>query len=86
MSSPSDPVSSVLIAGASESLSGLATADGIDLVRGSASQQADQTWTVVAYATQAAITSLQNSGIDVTVLADPATLQARWDTVQGQVE
>jgi hypothetical protein len=55
-------------------------------VRGSASEQADQTWTVVAYATQAAITSLQNSGIDVTVLADPATLQARWDTVQGQVE
>jgi hypothetical protein len=80
-----EPVSSVLISGPIESLSGLATAPGIDLVRGSTTDE-DRIRTVVAYATEAAIAGLQSSGIEVTVLADPATLQARWDIVQGRVE
>jgi hypothetical protein len=80
-----DPVSSVLISGPIESVSRLATAPGIDLVRGSATDE-DQIRTVVGYATEAAIAGLQSSGIEVTVLADPATLQTRWDTVQGRVE
>jgi hypothetical protein len=95
MSSPSDPtddddpVSSVLITGPAESLSGLATAPGIDLVRGSTTDLDDQTRTVVAYATDAAISGLQqleNSGITFTLLADQAALLERWNTVQQQVE
>ncbi|MGO9033200.1 hypothetical protein [Mycobacterium sp.] len=88
MSSPAGPVSGVLITGSADSLSPLATADGINLVRGSAIEQDDDTWTVIAYATQKAISDLQNSGIDVTVtiLADHDILQERWDAPQEQNE
>ncbi|HTX95988.1 MAG TPA: hypothetical protein VME67_14680 [Mycobacterium sp.] len=80
-----EPVSSVQISGPIELVSGLATAPGIDLVRGSTTDE-DQIRTVVAYATEAAIAGLQSSGIEVTRMADFETLQARWAAVQGQVE
>lgn len=91
MTNPSDPtgddepVSSVQISGPIESLSGLATAPGIDLVRGSATDD-DQFRTVVAYATDAALAGLRSSGIDFTLLADPPTLNARWEAAQGPPE
>ena len=80
-----EPVSSVQISGPIESLSGLATAPGIDLVRGSTADE-EGIRTVVAYATDAAIAGLRSSGIEVTVLADPPTLQARWEAAQGPAE
>jgi len=92
MSSPSDPgdddgpISAVSINGPIELLSPLSSDPRIDLVRGSTTDEDDQTRTVVAYVTQAAFSDLQNpnSGLTVTPLADSGTLQERWDTVYGQ--
>ena len=86
MSTPDDPVSAVSVAGSFDVLGPFATTDGIDWVRGSATEQDDGSWTLIGYATQTAISSLQSSGVEVTLLANSDTLDARWTAVQGQVE
>ena len=88
MSSPDDPVSAVLFTGSAESMGPLATTKNINLVRGSTVPQDDDTWTVIAYPTQSAISDLQtrDSGINVAILAEPEELQDRWSAVPVPAE
>jgi murein tripeptide amidase MpaA len=83
---PDGPISSYLIGGAGNVIAGYSNSNDVDLVRGSAALQSDQTWTVVAYVTESGLADLQASGLTVTLLADSAALQARWDALPDQAD
>lgn len=78
------PVSCAQVVGTPEALGLLATAD-LMLVRTSATDLGDGRFSVVVYAAQPML-DLLNASFEVTVLETPEMLQARWDTVQSQVE
>jgi Zinc carboxypeptidase len=80
---PDDSISAVLIRGEADILAGYANSTDVDLVRGSAALQSDQTWTVVAYVTESGLADVQAAGLPVTPLADSAALQARWNALQS---
>lgn len=79
------PVAALITADAS-ALGNLVSVADLTLVRGTASEQADGQWSVVTYASTDTLNSLSNSGYEIVVLSDSATLRQRWDTILGQIE
>jgi hypothetical protein len=77
---------SVVIVGSAEQLAGLVSRDGVDVAKGTATQQPDGRWRVIAYVTEEVGAELTAEGLEVTLSKDSDELHEHWATVSAQVE